>query len=167
MEGREGCRGPGPTGGQSLGPDPCPLPSPSSVSSPLLLGNPPSPSSGPGRASPQMAGPCISRALSWPLATRPCPCPWRSITTSPGASPRPPSRRPTASAGRQRSRTWRGDSSSGPAAAPPSLRAGGPARSWSRPGREACSRPGSPQGPGWSLRSLSRKAWEPRKLRGV
>ena len=68
MEGREGCRGPGPAGGRRPGPDPCPLPSPSSVSSPLLLGNPPSPSSGPGRASPQMAGPCISRAPSrpWP-----------------------------------------------------------------------------------------------------
>ena len=167
MEGREGCRGPGPAGGRRPGPDPCPLPSPSSVSSPLLLGNPPSPSSGPGRASPQMAGPCISRAPSRPLAPRPCLCPQRSITTGPGAGPRPPSWRPTASAGRQRGRTWRGDSSSGPAAAPPSLRAGERARSWSCPGREACSRPGSPRGPGRSPRSLSRKVREPRRLRGV
>ena len=150
---------PGPTGGRRTDPDPCPLPSPSSVWSPLLLGNPPSPSSGPGRASPQMAGLRFSPAPPRPLATKPCPCPWRSIATSPGASPRPTSRRPMASAGRQRLQIWRGDSSSGPVAASPSLPANRGAKSRSCLGRA--------QNRGWSPRRPSRKAWVLRRPRGV
>lgn len=151
----------GPCRGSRPDPDHWPLPSPSSASFPLLLGNPPSPSSGPGRASLQMAGLRFSLAPPWPLATKPCPRPQQTPSTSPGVSPQADSARPMAPAGRRGRQTWRGNSSSsGPGAAPLPLPAKGTARSWSFPVSLASGHPGRGQSLGQNPRKLKLLSWK-------
>lgn len=149
-----------PAGGWHPDLDHCPLPSPSSAFFPLLLGDPPSPSSGPGRASLQMAGLRFSLVPPWPLATKPCPCPQQTPSTSPGVSPRAKSSRPMASAGRQECRTWRGDSSSGPGAASLPLPAKERAKSWSFPVSVASGHLRRGQSLGQNPRKLKLLSWK-------
>lgn len=155
----------GPTGGRGPDLDPCSLSSPSSVSSPLLLGNPPSPSSGPGRASPLMARLCISPASPRPppQATKLCPCPEQSPSIRPGTSPQPPSQSPMASAGKQRGQTWREASSSGPGVASPAVLAKGRAKNWRHPVSMTSSHLGGGQDQDLSLRKAP--SWKPWVLR--
>lgn len=139
---------------------PLTLPSPSSVSSLLLLGNPLSPSSGPGRASSQMARLCFIQPPLRPLATKPCgPCLQQAPSSSPGANPQPTSQRPLASARNQRRKSRRGDRSWGPVGTAFSFLAKQRTKSWSHPVSMASGHQGGGQNQGQGQDQGLRRLW--------